>query len=69
MYDFSRKFKHLEQIGVLGLGFSEKTPVWSKQILATCGTRFPFFNEFQIWHPGSNTIKDSSKIIIKDIIK
>ena len=48
----------------LCLGFSEKTPVWSEQILATCETRFQFFNEFQIWHPGSNTIKESSKSLI-----
>ena len=35
-----------------------KAPVWNKQILARCETRFPCVDNFQILQAGSNTIKE-----------
>ena len=42
-----------------------KTPVWNEQILASCEKCFPFFNDLQMFHLGSNSIKDLSKSLFK----
>ena len=35
-----------------------KIPVQSEQNLANCETKFPFLNDFQILHAGSNSIEE-----------
>ena len=62
--NFLSKFRNFEQKWVLGLGFYKKTPVWSKPVLMSCLTRFLFFNDFQILHAGSSTIKELWKTLI-----